>query len=137
MIAGLSPTTAAWLADALLVFHAGIVVFVVGLLPLVAVGGARGWAWVRSPMLRATHLLLIAVVVAQAWLGRLCPLTIWEQALRVAAGQPTHGEGFIAHWVGRWLYWDVPLAVFALIYTAFAAAVVWAWWRVPPRRTRR
>ena len=105
VIAGLSPTTAAWLADALLVFHAGIVVFVVGLLPLVAVGGARGWAWVRSPLLRATHLLLIAVVVAQAWLGRLCPLTIWEQALRAAAGQPTHGEGFIAHWVGRWLYW--------------------------------
>ena len=77
-----SPTQALWLADAILALHMGIVLFVAGLLPLVLLGGALGWRWVRHFGLRLTHLALMVFIAAQAWLGQLCPLTVWEQDLR-------------------------------------------------------
>ena len=35
-------------------------------------------------------------VVAQAWLGRICPLTILENSLRAKAGGQTYDGSFIA-----------------------------------------
>ena len=129
-----SPTTALWLADALLALHLGIVAFVVGLLPLVLAGGALGWRWVRHRGLRLTHLGLIVFIAAQAWLGRLCPLTVWEQDLRRLAGQGTYTESFVGHWLGRLLYWNAPWWVFVAAYTGFAVLVAMAWWWVRPGR---
>ena len=130
-----SPAWAAPAADALLVLHAVIVLFVVLGQLLIMVGGFRGWCWIRRPVFRWTHLATIGVVIAQAWLGRLCPLTLWEQELRALAGQDTHDQSFVAHWIGVWLYWDLPAWVFVLAYTAFGALVLasWYWW--PPRRS--
>lgn len=130
----LSPLTAALLANALLALHVGIVVFVVGLLPLVLVGGALGWRWVRHAGLRLGHLCLMLFIAAQAWLGQLCPLTVWEQALRRSAGQSSYRESFIEHWFARLLYWDAPWWAFVAAYTAFAALVALAWWWVRPAR---
>lgn len=121
-------------ADAILVLHALLVAFVVGLLPLVFVGARRRWRWVRLPWLRGLHLLAIAVVVAQSWLGRACPLTEWEWQLRVAAGQPADAGSFIGRWVQAWLYWSLPEAVFTAIYTVFGLLVVVSWLAVPPSR---
>jgi hypothetical protein len=72
-------------------------------------------------------------IAAQAWLGRLCPLTVWEQDLRRLAGQDAYGESFIEHWLSRLLYWDLPWWVFVAAYTGFAGLVVRAWWRVRSR----
>lgn len=128
----LSPATAALLADALLALHMGIVAFVVGLLPLVLIGGALGWRWVRHAGLRLGHLGLMLFIAAQAWLGQLCPLTVWEQALRRTAGQGGYRESFIEHWLSRLLYWDAPWWAFVAGYTAFAVVVALAWWWVRP-----
>ena len=128
----MSTTLAAALADALLVLPVGVVLFVVGLLPLVLLGGGRGWRWVRHRGLRLAHLGLMGFIAAQAWLGRLCPLTVWEQDLRRRAGQSAHGESFIEHWLGRLLYWDLPWWVFVAAYTGFAALVALAWLVVRP-----
>jgi len=128
----MSPATAALLADAILLLHVGVVVFVVGLLPLVLVGGWRGWGWVRNRWLRSTHLGLMVLIALQAWLGRLCPLTIWEQALRRMAGQASYSESFITYWLGRLLYVDAPLWLLAWVYSGFALLVVGAWWWVRP-----
>ena len=69
----MSPTLAALLADALLTLHVGLVLFVVGLLPLVLLGGALGWGWVRNFRLRLTHLALMAFIgkrpAIPPWLG--------------------------------------------------------------------
>ncbi|PKO69835.1 MAG: DUF2784 domain-containing protein [Betaproteobacteria bacterium HGW-Betaproteobacteria-16] len=130
----MSPTLAGLLADALLALHVAIVLFVVGLLPLVLVGGALGWRWVRHLGLRLTHLGLMIFIAAQTWLGQLCPLTVWEQALRRTAGQGSYGEGFIEHWLSRLLYWDAPWWVFVTAYTGFAVVVLLAWWWVKPGR---
>jgi hypothetical protein len=130
----MSPSLAGLLADALLGLHVAIVLFVVGLLPLVLVGGALGWRWVRHSGLRLTHLGLMIFIAAQTWLGQLCPLTVWEQALRRTAGQGSYGESFIEHWLSRLLYWDAPWWVFVVAYTGFALVVLLAWWWVKPGR---
>ena len=73
-----NPEFAGSLADAMLALHVGVVVFVVGLLRLVIVGGMRGWAWMRRFGLRLMHVLLMVFIAGQAWLGQLCPLPVWE-----------------------------------------------------------
>jgi hypothetical protein len=132
----LTPAWARLLADALLVLHVGVVAFVV--LGTVAIlVGARRWRWVRGRRWRAIHVALMGVVMLQAWLGAVCPLTVWEQALRRRAGQATYGESFIEYWLARLIFFDAPWWTFVAAYTAFAALVALAWWRVPPRPRRR
>lgn len=123
-----------FLADAVLLLHFGVVLFVVGGLVAVVAGNRLGWRWVNGWWFRLAHLAAIAVIAVQAWLGQYCPLTILESWLRVRSGAPAYDKSFIEHWVQRLIYYDAPLWVFALIYTAFAALVILAWWRFPPRR---
>lgn len=124
--------TASLLADTLLALHLGVVLFVVGLLPLVLIGGAKGWRWVRRRSLRTTHLALMFFIAAQTWLAQLCPLTVWEQALRESAGQMAYRESFVEHWLSSLLYWSAPPWVFVVVYTGFALLVGAAWWWVRP-----
>jgi hypothetical protein len=125
---------AAWLANAILAAHMGVVVFVVAGQALFLLGGWRGWTWVRNLPLRLAHLVLMMYIALQAWLGELCPLTVWEQDLRRLAGQPSFEASFIEHWLSRLLFFDAPWWVFVAAYTAFAALVAGTWWWVPPRR---
>ena len=125
------------LADAVLLLHFGIVLFVVlGLLVIVA-GGLRGWRVTRSLAFRIAHLAAIAYVVAQAWLGAVCPLTTLEMWLRGQGGGSTYAGGFIEHWVHRVLFWEAPPWLFTLAYSLFGLAVLAAWWYFPPQRRRR
>jgi hypothetical protein len=124
-------------ANAVLVLHVAIVLFVIGGLLLIVLGNLcrPRWDWVNAWWFRLAHLVAIGIVVAETWFGITCPLTTLEAALRVRAGAPVHGgEGFIEHWLQRLLYYDAPAWVFTLIYTLFALMVVLAWWRFPPRR---
>lgn len=132
----MNATLAALLADVLLTLHVGVVLFVVGLLPLVLIGGARGWRWVRQRPLRFTHLGLMVFIAGQTWLGQLCPLTVWEQDLRRIAGETAYGESFIEYWLSRLLYWEASWWVFVAAYTLFAALVAGAWWWVRPVAAR-
>lgn len=124
------------LADLVLVVHAMFVVFVVASLPLILVGGYRSWSWVRNVWFRGVHLAGIAVVVAQAWAGVICPLTTLEMWLRSRARLVTYEGSFIEHWLQRLLFYEAPWWVFAIVYTLFAALVLASWLMVPPRRRR-
>jgi Protein of Unknown function (DUF2784) len=125
------------LADMVLSLHVAIVVFVVGGLVIIIVGNWRGWRWVNAPWFRLAHLAAIAVVVAQAWLGAVCPLTSVEMWLRARARATTYSGSFIEHWLTRILYYEAPSWVFTLVYTLFGLAVIAAWWRFPPQSRRR
>lgn len=125
----------ALLADAVLLLHFAVLLFVVGGLLVLPLGVWCGWRWVRSFGFRLSHLAAIGFVVLQTWLGQHCPLTVWESSLRQQAGQRGYGDAsFIAHWLHRLMFFEAPLWVFGLAYTLFGAAVLWAWWRWPPRR---
>lgn len=121
------------LADAVLALHVGVVLFVVGGLALVLVGNALRWHWVNSWWLRLTHLAAIGAVVAESWLGIVCPLTTFEMWLRAKAGAATYGGSFIGHWLQRLLYYDAPAWVFVTAYTLFGLIVGAVWWHYPPR----
>ena len=123
-------------ADAVLVLHLGLVVFIVAGLVLIVAGGLRGWRWVNARGFRLAHLVAIGFVVAQAWLGRICPLTTLEAWLRAKAGAPAYPGAFIQHWVQQILFYDAPPWVFTLAYTIFGVLVISAWWRFPPRRRK-
>ena len=122
----------ALLADAVLVLHAGIVLFVVGGLLLVVLGNWRGWPWVNRPWFRLAHLAAITVVVAESWLWLTCPLTTLEWWLRARAGVAPYESSFIAYWLQTLLFYEAPGWVFALAYTVFGVLVAAAWWRFPP-----
>ena len=132
----MSPALASVLADLVLAVHVGIAAFVVGMTLALLVGGPRRWRWVRRPWLRRLHVVLVGVIALQAWLGRLCPLTIWEQWLRMRAGQPSYSESFISHWLSRLLFFEAPWWTFVIAYSVLAAVVVVAWVRWPPREGR-
>ena len=121
------------LADAVLLLHAGVVLFVVIGLPAIVLGNRRGWRWVNRPAWRGAHLAAIALVALQAWLGQACVLTELESAWRRQAGQAGYRRSFVEHWVQAILYHEAPSWVFTVAYSVFAAAVAWAWWRYPPR----
>ena len=124
------------LADAVLVLHASFVAFVVFGLVLILAGLFRRWRWVRNPWFRALHLVAIAVVVAQAWAGVHCPLTILENRLRLSAGQAAYPDSWIAYWVGRCLFFEAEPWVFVLGYSVFGALVGVTFLIGPPRWRR-
>lgn len=119
-------------ADVILLIHFAFIVFVVGGQACVIAGYFRNWQWVRSLRFRICHLLAIGFVVAQAWASKICPLTIWESKLRAAAGQQAYQGTFVEYWIGRLIYYDAPLWVFAVVYTVFGALVIFSWIWVRP-----
>jgi hypothetical protein len=121
------------LADAVLILHAALVLFVVGGLILVIIGNLLKWRWGNSLWFRLAHLATIAFVVAEAWLGLVCPLTTLERWLRLKAKTATYEGSFIEHWLQALLFWQAPPWVFTAAYTAFALAVAVAWWYFPPK----
>jgi len=121
------------LADTVLAVHCAIVIFITAGLPLIWIGAALGWSWVRIRWLRALHLGAIGFVALESVVGMACPLTIWEAALR----HRRPPEGFIQQWFERALYYDLPAWVFTLAYLLFAGAVVATWRLLPPRSSWR
>ncbi|MEA1890712.1 MAG: DUF2784 domain-containing protein [Pseudomonadota bacterium] len=124
------------LADAILFLHVLLVVFVVFGLVLIYVGKARRWFWVRNPWFRVMHLLVIAMVTIQSWLGVICPLTAIEMALRSRAGDAIYRGSFITHWLETILYLQLPPWVFTVSYTVLGAVVIGSWFWVAPRPFR-
>jgi polyferredoxin len=114
-------------ADAVLLVHALFVAFVVIGQALILAGLWRGWRWVRNFRFRVTHLAAIGIVVAQGWLGVLCPLTVLENVLRRRAGQAPYAHSFIGHWLQRIIFYEAEAWVFTALYTAFGALVVLTW----------
>jgi hypothetical protein len=125
---------AAFLADVILILHVAFVIFVVGGLILIWVGWKLRWKWVRNLWFRLVHLLAIGVVVAQSWLGIVCPLTTWEMTLRRKTGEKVYEGSFIDHWLGELLYIEAPWQAFLISYTLFGLLVLGSLILIPPRR---
>ena len=118
-------------ADFILVAHVAIILFNLFGLIAIPLGAACGWGFVRIFWWRVLHIVLLAAVAGQAMLGRACILTLWQASLAGSAGQPTP---LVARWVGRLIYWPLPLWVFAVLYIAVFGYAVALLWLVPPRR---
>lgn len=123
------------LADAVLALHVAVATFVIGGLVIVVIGNRLDWKWVNALSFRLVHLCTVAIVVAESWLGAVCPLTTLEMWLRVKAHASTYSGSFIEHWLQRLLYYDAPPWVFVLGYSLFGLLVVATWIFYPPVST--
>ena len=121
------PATLLILADVVLVAHTALALFLTAGLVAIWLGFWLGWGFVRNRSFRIIHLCGMAVVALESVLGIACPLTDWEYALRSAAKTATYRGGFIAHWLGRILYYDFDERVFLALYLAALGLTLWAW----------
>lgn len=117
-------------ADFVLMAHFAFVLFVVGGFALIWIGALLHWEFVRSYRFRAIHLAAICFVAAEAIGGIVCPLTRWEDYLRGTLSDTS----FVARWVHRLMFYNLPEWVFTVMYLCFAGAVALTLWLVPPRR---
>jgi len=132
-----SPAAASIAADVILVVHAAFIAFVVFGQIYVLLGWRMRWCSARNRLFRRLHLAAIGVVVIQAWIGFRCPLTSLEAGLRTGAGEGSYEQSFVAHWLSRLIYYDLPPWVFVLVYSLFGALVLLCYRRFPPRPARQ
>ena len=123
-------------ADAILITHALIVLFNVAGLPLIWLGRFFHWRFVRNFYFRTVHLLLIGCIALQAIIGQVCPLTDWENELRIKAGHEAYADSFMAHWVQRLLFYDAKEWVFTVAYALFFVLVLATQFYVKPDAPR-
>jgi hypothetical protein len=126
------------LADLTLIVHAAFVAFVIIGLLLIWIGWFRGWTFVRNVWFRLAHLAAIGVVAAESLAGFVCPLTTWEDKLRLLAGGEVRYQGsFVQHWLHQVMFFDFDEKVFTVLYVFFFLAVALSLWLVPPYRRHR
>ena len=124
-------------ADLVLAVHFSYVAFVVVGLVLVWIGWFRGWAFVRNVWFRGAHLLAMAIVVLESVFGLECPLTTWEHALRLGAGETgVRAQGFMEHWLHRLMFFELEPSTFTFVYVAFFLAMIASFVWVRPGRPR-
>jgi hypothetical protein len=115
-------------ADAILLVHLGFVLFAL-------LGGLLAGWW---------RIFLLLHPPAAAWAvfveltGRGCPLTTWEQQLRLRAGEAGYSEGFVEHYLlpllyPDWLTLPVQYVLAAFVLLVNLAVYAWVWRR---RRAR-
>jgi hypothetical protein len=122
------------LADAILILHFAFVAFVVMGLVMIWLGWWRGWVFVRNLWFRMSHLAAIGVVAAESLAGFVCPLTTWEDRLRLLAGGAQRYQGsFVQHWLHRLMFFDLDERVFTAAYVLFAFLVLLSLWAIPPQ----
>ncbi|PLW83860.1 DUF2784 domain-containing protein [Kineobactrum sediminis] len=124
-------------ADAILILHVLFVCFVLFGLLAIYLGYFLKWQWIRNRAFRIVHLIAIGIVIFQSWVGVICPLTIWEMALREEALSETYSGSFIQHWLQSLLYYSAPEWVFIALYTGFGSLVLASWFIVPPKPRAR
>jgi hypothetical protein len=120
------------LADLLVAVHMAFAVFIVAGQLLIWAGLIRRWSWVRNPWFRLAHLAAIVLVGLEAVFGVACPITVWEDQLREAAGQEITGETFIGRWIHYLLFYDVDSAILNGCHILFAILVIATFVFAPP-----
>jgi hypothetical protein len=125
------------LADLILAVHFAFVAFVVGGFVVIWIGYSLHWRFVQNFRFRLLHLLAMGFVAAEAVVGIICPLTTWENELRLRGGGEAYQQSFMQHWLGRLLFYDASETVFTIIYAVFFALILLTFWKIPPRRNRQ
>lgn len=120
------------LAEAVALFHAAFVAFVV-------LGGLLALRWRRVMWI---HLPAAAWGVLIEFTHWVCPLTPLENTLRARAGVAGYSGGFVDHYILRALYPNgltptIQLCLGVAVIAVNVAVYAWLWHRRSRRRTSR
>lgn len=111
-------------ADLILYLHFLYVLGVVIPIPLIILGKFFSWNWIRNLFFRKIHFSMIFIVVLESIFGIACPLSVWEEAVRKGTNQDIYTQGFIASWISRLLFFDLPPWVFTIQYLIVAFIII-------------
>jgi hypothetical protein len=125
------------LADLLVAVHVAYVAYVVFGQLAIWTGWAFGRQFVRNFWFRSTHLLAIGIVAFEEVFEIRCPLSVWEEQLRVLAGQDISGETFMGRLMHSLIFHDFPRWVFSATHLTVFALVLLTIFLCPPRRPFR
>lgn len=110
------------LADAIAVLHFAFVAFIVGGMAAILAGIVL-LTWVRNFYFSAIHLAMIAVVGRGIAASVGCPLTDWEDNLRLAGGQvAVEPNSFIGRLIHSLLFVNVSPSVLCFCYVGVRAS---------------
>jgi hypothetical protein len=112
------------LADVIAVAHLAYVLFIVPGLAAILLGPLCRWRWVRGFYFRVAHVTAIGIVATEELLRVQCPLTIWERAMRVEAGQTVSRATFMGRLANAVLFRPLEPWVFFTVHGAFAGLVL-------------
>ena len=122
-------------ADLTVAIHVAYVAYVLLGQAAIVVAAPMKWQWARNPWFRFSHLIMIGVVAYEAIYHIRCPLSVWEEQLRVLAGQPFDGsDTFMGRILHNVLFVDnMPEIAFTIGYCGMALLVVQGLIMYPPR----
>jgi hypothetical protein len=112
------------LADFIVLFHLAFILFVL-------FGGLLVLKWKRLVWL---HLPAFAWGVLIEFVGWWCPLTPWENALRMSGGETPYQSGFIEHYILPIIYppgltREVQIVLGAVVILVNTGVYGWIWHR--------
>ncbi len=120
-------------ADLVLIFHFGIVIFIISLFAIIPLGYKFAWKWPRNKKIRSTHFFLIFLVTTETVFGFTCPLTLIEHNLRGIF----ISNSFVSIWLQKFLYWNFPKEFFLISYIICLMWTIFLWNRFPPSNKKQ
>ena len=125
-------------ANLVMLFHFAYVFYIILGLVYIWLGFFLKWKSIYNPLFRWTHLAAMGIVILETLFGIFCPLTEWETNLRRGAGQSfLYPQGFLSHWVHKFLYYDWPDRMFTDLNIAFFIAICLSFIFIPPKKPER
>ncbi len=120
-------------ADVILLMHFAFVAFVVIGFLFIWIGHFAKIKFAGNAKFRICHILAMGVVLCESLLGMICPLTEWENILRMKGGEGRIYEtSFMKEWVHKIMFFDFSEGTFTVIYVLFFALVLLTFWMIPP-----
>lgn len=123
-------------ADVILWMHFAFVAFVVIGFAFIWIGHFAKVKLARNAKFRVCHILTMGIVLCESLAGMICPLTEWENDLRIKGGQgQIYETSFMKGWVHKIMFFDFSERTFMVIYLLFFALVVLTFLIIPPEST--
>jgi len=120
-------------ADCILFIHFAFVIFIVFGILLIWIGYFAGWNVVRNAKFRVCHIFAMGFVLFESVISMICPLTLWENRLRIKGeGEWQYDATFMHEWIHTLLYYDFSAQTFTIIYTMVFFFILFAFWIIPP-----
>ena len=125
-------------ADGILLMHFALVVFIVFGFVFIWIGHFARRKSARDAKFRICHILAMGIVLCESLLGTICPLTEWENDLRVRGGQgQIYETSFMQEWIHKIMFFDFSNQTFIVMYAVFFVLILLTFWIIPPESTLR